>query len=520
MARVRTALLAILLGIQFRQVPFDFVLQNNPTPEKRVIETMAGGVAAFDYDGDRRTDIFFTNGASVPDFKTKHPNRLYRNLGGMKFQDVTKAAGLAGAGYSNGAAAGDYDNDGRVDLFVAGVRANRLYRNLGNGRFEDVTAKAGIRSDVWSITGGWLDYDRDGLLDLFVVNYLAWSPDKEPWCGDEAAKVRAYCHPRMYEGLPNTLYRNRGDGTFEDVSAKAGIAQHIGKGMSLAIADYDLDGFPDVFVTNDKVPNFLFHNLGGRRFEEAALEAGVSLVSHGKPISAMGADFRDYDNDGRPDIAVAALAGELYPLFHNEGGGYFRDATYTSGLGPLSVRRSGWSVGLFDFDNDGWKDLFTTSGHVNDTVAHFEATQYRLANALFVSRAGRFAEAVEVGPPRAHRGSAFADFNNDGRVDVVVSALGEPAELWENITPGPNTWLIVKLTGTKSNRGGIGARVRAGNQHNQMTTAVGYCSSSHAGVHFGTGAAKTVDLEIVWPSGVVQQVKSVRTNQVVEVREP
>jgi hypothetical protein len=518
MARVRLALLAVLL--QFRQVPIDFTLQNHPTPEKRVIETMAGGVAAFDYDNDGRTDIFFTNGASVPAFAKKHPNRLFRNLGRMKFQDVTAAAGLAGEGYSNGVAAGDYDNDGRVDLFVAGVRANRLYRNLGNGRFADVTARAGIRSDVWAITGGWFDYDRDGRLDLFVVNYLKWSAKTEPWCGDEFAKVRAYCHPRMYDGLPNALYRNRGDGTFEDVSSKTGIAKHVGKGMSLAIADYDLDGFPDVFVTNDKLPNFLFRNLGGRAFDEVGLEAGVAMVSHGKPISAMGADFRDYDNDGRPDIAVAALAGELYPLFRNEGGGFFRDATYRSGLGPLSVRRSGWSVGLFDFDNDGWKDLFTSSSHVNDTVSHFENTQYRLRNALFVNRAGKFAEAVEVGPAGAHRGSAFADFNGDGRIDVVVSALSEPAQLWENTTPAGNTWLVVKLRGTKSNRDGIGTRVRAGAQHNVMSTAVGYCSSSHAGVHFGTGSAQTVEVEIVWPSGVVQKLGAVRTKQVLTATEP
>jgi hypothetical protein len=462
-------------------------------------------------------DLFFTHGADVPSLRKQHPadsNRLYRNLGGMKFADVTAAAGLAGEGYSNGAAVADFDNDGHVDLFVAGVRANRLYRNLGDGRFADATARAGVRSDVWSIGAAWLDYDRDGLLDLFVVNYLDWSPTDAPWCGDRAANVRAYCHPRFYRGLPNTLYRNRGDGVFTDVSAETGLLKHVGKGMSAAVADYDLDGYPDVFVTNDKLPNFLFHNLRGR-FEEVALEAGVSLAVHGKPISAMGADFRDYDNDGLPDIVVAALAGELYPLFHNEGAGAFRDATYPTRIGPLTFQRSGWSPVLADFDNDGWKDLFTTNGHVNDTVEHFETARYRLANSLFLNRGGKFEEAPAFGPPRAHRGAVVADFDNDGRLDVAVSSLGEPAELWHNRTESPNTWLILKLGGRS-----IGARVRVGAQHNHLTASAGYNSSSLAGVHFGTGSAETVDVEVVWPSGTVQRLDRVRTNQVLRVTEP
>src|SRR5579863_5760752 len=350
--------------IRFRNVAssagIDFVLENNATPEKQIIETMPGGVVAFDYDGDGLTDIFFTNGAAIPSLEKNHvkfKNRLFRNLGGMKFKDVTDEAGLAGVGYSMGAAAADFDNDGYVDLFVAGVRSNHLYRNLGNGKFADVTARAGIRSDVWSITGGWFDYDNDGLLDLFVVNYLQWTPENPLFCGDPP-RTRAYCHPQFFEGLPNTLYRNRGDGTFEDVSLKAGIGQHVGKGMSVAFADYDRDGFPDVFVTNDKVENFLFHNLRNGTFEEVALEAGVALPAHGKGVSAMGVDFRDYDNDGLPDIIFTALAGETFPLFRNEGKRGFSDVTYRSGVGPLSNERSGWSPALVDFNNDGWKDLF------------------------------------------------------------------------------------------------------------------------------------------------------------------
>ncbi len=506
----------------------DFVLENNATPEKQIIETMPGGVVAFDYDGDGLVDIFFTNGAAIPSLEKNHVkfrNRLFRNLGGMKFKDVTEEAGLAGAGYSMGAAAADFDNDGHVDLFVAGVRSNHLYRNLGSGKFEDVTARAGIRSDVWSIAGGWLDYDNDGRLDLFVVNYLQWSPENPPFCGDPA-KARAYCHPRLYEGLPNTLYRNRGDGTFEDVSMKAGIGQHVGKGMSLAIADYDQDGFPDVFVTNDKIENFLFHNLRNGTFEEVALEAGVALPVHGKGVSAMGADFRDYDNDGLPDITFAALAGETFPLFHNEGRRGFSDVTYLSGIGPLSNERSGWSPALIDFNNDGWKDLFVSCAHVNDTVEAFEATKYRLPNAVFANlgnstfRDDSAGAGADFQTPGVHRGAAFADFNNDGKVDAVVSLIGGRAELWENVSPVDNTWLDVKLVGTRSNRDGIGARLRIGNQWNQMTANTGYASSSHTPVHFGTGKAKEVSLDIFWPSGVKQKVEKVRTSQIVTVREP
>jgi hypothetical protein len=440
----------------------------------------------------------------------------------MKFTDVTAEAGVAGAGYSMGAAAGDYDNDGHVDLFVAGVGRNILYRNLGSGKFEDVTARAGIKGGVWAVAAGWFDYDNDGRLDLFVANYLQWSPENNRFCGDRALNLRVYCHPKYFEGLPNALYRNRGDGTFEDVSVKSGIARHIGKAMSLAFADYDQDGRLDVLVTNDKVPNFLFRNRGDGTFEETALGAGVALADHGQPISSMGADFRDYDNDGRPDVSVVALAGETFPLFRNLGKGMFRDVTYASGLGPLCVRRSGWSQGIFDFNNDGFKDLFVSGSHVNDMIERFEASRYKEANMLFLNRGdGTFAEASEdFRVARAHRGTAFADFNGDGRLDVVVSVLGEPAELWENLSPGGDHWLALKLTGTKSNRDGIGAEVRIGSQVNHMTTAVGYSSSSHDGVHFGLGKLEKVDkIEIRWPSGTVQVLKDVTADQVVKVTE-
>ncbi len=517
--------------ISFRNVAagsgLGFVLQNSPTAEKHMIETMPGGIAAFDYNNDGRPDLFFTNGATSPGLvKTgeKFWNRLYRNDGGMKFTDVTTESGLAGAGYSMGVAAGDFDNDGHVDLFVAGVNRNILYRNLGNGKFEDVTARSGIRSDQWSVAAGWFDFDNDGLLDLFVVDYGAWTPAFNKYCGDASRNLRVYCHPKWFDARPNQLYRNRGDGTFEDVSAKSGIGAHAGRGMAVVFADYDGDGRMDAFVTNDKLPNFLFHNVGGGKFEEVALTAGVALLDHGRPVSSMGADFRDYDNDGRPDLVMTALDGETFPVFHNDGGGLFHDATYASRIGPLSIHHGGWGAALADFDNDGYKDLFTTNSNVNDLVEKFEAALYKQANQVFRNHGDGKFDAVKApeldGQVRAHRGLALADFDGDGRIDAAVSSLGEGVELWRNTSAAAGHWIVFKLRGTKSNRDGIGAVVRIGKQTNVMTTSSGYASSSHSGVHFGLGAMDTVGrVEIAWPSGRKQTLENVKADRVVAVRE-
>ncbi|HCC57488.1 MAG TPA: CRTAC1 family protein, partial [Solibacterales bacterium] len=383
-----------------------------------MIETMPGGVAAFDFDNDGRTDVFFTNGAAIPSLKKDSPrfsNRLFRNEGNLHFRDVTAASGLAGEGYSMGVAVADFDNDGYADVFVAGVHHNALYRNLGHGKFEDVTARAGIKSDQWSVAAGWFDFDNDGLLDLLVVNYGAWTPGSDRFCGDSSRGLRVYCHPKYFDPRPNQLYRNRGDGTFEDVSEKSGISKHLGRGMSVAFADYDGDGLMDIFVTNDNHPNFLFHNLGNGRFEEVGLEAGVALPEHGKAVASMGTDFRDYDNDGLPDIAVTALNGETFPIFHNDGKGAFHDATYATRIAKLSVARAGWAAGWFDFNNDGWKDLFTANSHVNDVVEKVEAAVYKQPNSVFANlRNGTFDEAScseMAASAKAHRGAAFADFD-------------------------------------------------------------------------------------------------------------
>jgi hypothetical protein len=512
--------------IRFREAAIPFVLENSPTDRKHLIETMPGGIAVFDYDGDGRPDIYFTNGAEIPSLAKSSPkywNRLYRNEGGMRFREVTGEAGVAGAGYSMGAAAADYDNDGKPDLFVAGVNRNTLFHNLGNGRFEDVTAKAGIQSGEWAVAAGWFDYDHDGKLDLWVVHYAKWSPAYDRYCGDQQRGLRIYCHPKYYEGLTSTLYHNRGDGTFEDVTERAGLAKYAGRGMSVAFADYDQDGWPDAFVTNDNMPNFLFHNRGNGTFEEVALAAGAALRDDGKPVASMGVEFKDYDNDGLPDIFVTALAGETFPLFRNAGKGGFLDAGYPSRLASLTLKHSGWSLGLFDFNNDGWKDLFTANSHVNDLVEKFEPAVYREKNCVFANAGGTFRDVSDeagLSPVKAHRGAAFADFNGDGRIGAVVSALGETAELWENVSPGSHHWIKLRLVGTKSNRDGIGARVRVGTQYAEMTTTAGYASSVNAPLHFGLGAAAVVPkIEIRWPSGVVQTLADVKADRVVEVTE-
>lgn len=523
--------------IHFAFKPINFKLDSSETLRRHVPETMAGGVAIFDYNNDGYLDIYFTNGADISTLKKsapKYSNRLFENDGHGNFKDVTEKAGLAGAGFDVGIAIGDYDNDGYKDVFVGGVHGNRLYHNNGNGTFTDVTAKAGLDhpdkeyGPLWSVGGVWLDVNNDGLLDLFVINYLAWDFESEPACETTPGKYD-YCHPKFYKAIPNQLFLNQGNGTFRDISAESGIRAHPGKGMGDGAADFDLDGRLDIFVANDKAYNLFFHNQGHGKFEETSFDAGVALGESGQFISGMGVDARDLDNDGLPDIVFAALDNETFPLFKNLGKGTFADITQKSGMARLSGPMAGYSPTIADFDNDGWKDIFVSRGHVQ-SLDYVSSSQVEQPNSVFRNLGGMRFQALtaEAGltarPPSRHRGSAVGDLNGDGRLDVAVTAIGAPAEVWLNDSPGENHWIEFALEGSKSNRDGIGARIKvvAGGvaQYNHVSFAAGYASSSAGPTHFGLRASKEVDLvEITWPSGIVQQLRHVAADQILKVRE-
>ena len=517
-----------------------FVTRNSPSANKNQIETMVAGVALLDYDGDGYLDIYLVNGAAIPSLQKDSPvywNRLFHNNHDGTFTDVTERAGLAAAGYGMGVAVGDYDNDGRPDIFLASVTANQLFHNNGDGTFTDVTAKAGLSGakmngkKMWSVSAGWFDYNNDGLLDLFVVNYCVWEVNKDPYCPLKSG-VRGYCHPKLYTSLHNTLYRNNGDGTFTDVSEQTGIAAHAGKGMSVSFADYDGDGYLDAFVANDTTPAFLFHNLGGKKFEEVGVAAGVAYAPDGVTLSGMGSDFRDVNNDGRPDIWYTAVEHQTFPLLINHGSGEFDDLTQASGL-RATKEMSGWSNGIFDFDNDGWKDLFVARANVLDNIAELTPNRkYPEPNSIFRGVGdGKFEEVSSTAGPDfqlegAHRGAAFGDLFNDGHIDAVVSVLNGQVKLLRNLTENGNHWILLKLVGTKSNRMGIGAQIHittddGPQQWNEVTTAVGYTSSSDSRVHFGLGKnANVKTIEIRWPSGIRQTLHDVAGDRVVTVDEP
>ena len=517
-----------------------YVTATSSTENKNQPQTMVAGVALLDYDGDGYLDIYLVGGASLPLLIKDSPvywNRLFRNNHDGTFTDVTVKAGLAGAGYGSGVAVGDYDNDGWPDIFLANVTGNQLFHNNGDGTFTDVTEKAGLAGaklngkKMWSAGAGWFDYNNDGWLDLFVVNYCEWEVNKDPVCMLKDG-VRGFCHPRLYKPLHNTLYRNNGNGTFTDVSEETGIAQFYGKGMSVSFADYDGDGYLDAFVANDTTPNFLFHNLKGKTFEEVAVQAGVAYSGDGSALSGMGSDFKDVNNDGLPDIWYTTVEHEEFPLYLNIGKGGFVDMTVANGLAS-TTDMSGWGNGMVDFDNDGWKDLFVARANVMDNIHDSNpARRYPEPNTIFRNLGqGKFHDvSASAGPDfqkeAAHRGVAFGDLDNDGRIDMVVSVLNGPAELFHNLTQSGNHWILLKLTGTRSNRMGIGAQIKitaedGSQQWNEVTTAVGYASSSDPRVHFGLGKNRKIkEIEVRWPSGIRQVLRDQDVDRILPIEEP
>jgi enediyne biosynthesis protein E4 len=513
----------------------NFTLENSPTPQKHLIETMPGGVALLDYNNDGLLDIFFVNGGRLtsplptPDNFDRHDpkywNRLFRQNKDGSFTDVTEQAGLANAGdgnYGMGVAVGDYDNDGYPDLYVTSYGKNILYHNNGDGTFTDVTAKAGVAAGGWSVSAGFFDYDNDGKLDLFVTRYLDWDTKHSKDCG---GNYHTYCPPEEFPTTTNILYHNNGDGTFTDVSQKSGIAAKKGRALGVGFADCDGDGFTDIFVSNDGMQQYLFHNNGNGTFSEVGLEAGAALSEDGRRMSGMGVVFQDYDNDGRPDIMVTLLPREIYAVYHNDGGGAFSYRSLETGLGVLSSGSSGWSIGLEDFDNAGWKDLFVAQAHVLDNVESIDPSlHYRDVPLVAMNRNNRF-ERVDSGVtiPMAARGAAFGDLNNDGWQDVVMTTLGgHPQVLMNNLGKAGSKahWLGIALRGTRSNRDGYGARVQVNGQTRFATSAVGYLSASDKRLHFGLGAAEKAKVDIVWPSGIHQTLNDVHADQYLEVTEP
>jgi hypothetical protein len=520
------------------QVGVNFLHQAPHSSRKYLLETMGSGVALFDYDNDGRLDIYLVNGAPFGDFVPKgtipqksgprYWNRLYHQKPDGTFEDTTEKAGLEGVGYGMGVAVGDYDNDGYEDLYVTALGGNRLYHNNGDGTFTDVTEKAGVGGGGWSTSAAWVDLDADGYLDLVVLRYIQWDWD-DLWCGPQ--DNRGYCHPDVFQPISMLVYHNNGNGTFTEEAHKLGLDKPA-KALGIAIADYDRDGQTDIFVSNDSMVQFLFHNKGNGTFEEVGLESGVAVDGDGGTFAGMGVDFSDYNNDGWPDLVVGDLANQKYALYRNYGDGTFVYDSFVTGMAGMTLLHSGWGMRFLDYDNDGWKDLLIAQGHDMDTIEKsFPQLHYREPMMLLRNVGGK--QFINVGPVSGDvfnqhwvgRGLAVGDIDNDGLLDAVISENGGPAHVLMNRTETANHWIGFKLAGHKSNRDGIGAVIKIetskGPQWYTVTTASSYLSSGDVRAHFGLGTdteAKTV--EISWPSGIIQTLRNVKGGQYVKVDEP
>ncbi len=512
---------------------FTYRSNNNYTGRKYFPQPICGGVGILDYDQDGKMDIFFTNGAKFPELKKVDPsyyNCLLHNRGDGTFEDVTRKAGLAGEdlGFSFGVAVGDYDNDGYPDLFICNAGRNTLYHNNHDGTFTDVTQISGIGGkppNTLSMGAAWFDYDNDGLLDLIVSNYTVWTPETDIRCGRD--NIDSYCNPRRYVSVSDRLYHNLGNGKFADVTEQSGIGKELGKGMGIGIADFNQDGWLDVFVANDTERNFLFLNQGNGTFKEVGLQYGVAYNEDGRTVSAMGSDVKDYDNDGWVDIFYNNLIGQIWALFHNQQGRVFHYVSNPSQIARLSESTAGWSAGFIDYNNDGWKDLYSANGDIDNLLPN--ARQH---DTMFENVNGKTFQDVsrEMGQDFLfqgfQRGSAFADLNNDGFQDIVVTSLNEPPRILMNSADNGNHWLLLDLRGTVSARDAIGANVKVTTPsgrtlYNHVSVSVGFLSSSDRRVHFGLGSETTAEtVEIHWPRGAAQTLKNVAADRILKIEEP
>ncbi len=522
-----------------RRSGVDFLGQASHTAKKYLIETMGSGVALFDYDNDGRLDLFLVNGAPLSDptpkgtipQKTgpKYWNRLYHQKPDGTFEDVTVKAGLQGTGYDMGVAVGDYDNDGYDDLYVTGYGGNHLYHNNGDGTFTDVTQSSGTGGSGWSTSAAWVDLDNDGLLDLVVLRYVKWDFD-DIWCGEHREGYRAYCHPDVFEPITPLVYHNDGNGHFTEVSAKIGLDKP-GKGLGIAIGDFNGDGKVDVAVANDSMLEYLYQGKGDGAFEEVGMPAEIAVDGDGRTYAGMGIDLQDFNNDGLPDLIITNLANQKYALYRNNGDGSFSYDSYISGVGGMTLLHSGWGIHFFDYDNDGRKDLIVAQGHDLDTVQlNYPQLRYKEPPLLANNTGKGFVDVSAESGDVFHqawvgRGLAVGDIDNDGRVDVVITTNGGPAYILHNETKTSSHWLSLLLVGHRSNRDGIGAVIEltteSGSQWVTVSTAGSYLSSSDKRAHFGLGAARVAKtIEIRWPSGAVQTLHDVRADQILTVNEP
>ena len=511
---------------------FAYRTNNNFVGKKYFPQPMCGGIAILDYNNDGLMDIFFTNGAKLPELKktgASFDNCLLKNKGDGTFEDVTKSANLLGQDLSFcfGAAAADYDNDGNTDLFIATATRNALYHNNGDGTFADVTQAAGLDNktlDLLSVGGAWFDYDNDGLVDLVAANYTFWNPVKDPRC--MSGEIEVYCHPRTVKPVPPQLYKNLGAGKFVEVTEKSGFAAAAGKGMGISIADFNNDGWQDVFIANDTERNFLFLNQKDGTFKEVGLLFGVAYNDQVQTVSAMGCDAKDFDNDGFVDIFYNDIAGQIFGLFKNDGGKFFGYVSPSYNIEKISRPYTGWSAGFIDYNNDGWKDFYSANGDLEPS-----SPNSKQHDSMFENVAGKsFIDASnKLGPAFMslgyQRGSAFADLNNDGFMDIVITSLDQKPKILMNSANNQSHWLLIKLIGKKTNRDAIGAQIKvttsAGRTlYNHITTSVGFMSSSDVRAHFGLGNDKTIkSVEITWSNGRKQILSNVVADKLLTIEE-